>query len=430
MEAFEIIWTSAFFTIFSWAILKLNFFKNLMITPVQLWLTFIFKILTGFVLFYIYSYFYSNQANADIFRFFEDSYYMTSSLHDHPKIFLNILFEYNYNNEYINEKYLYNMNNWYAPIQNVAYSDSRHFIKWNGVLRIFSFGYYHIHAIFFSFIALIGSTFLLKTIPQYAPKILIWSLLFIVPSLLIWTSGVTKDSLMWFYLGGAIYFLFKKQKNSINILLLLVFAYGLFTIKFYIFGLVFFAYLALIISKSNFFKKKAISQISITILLLICFYMLGNIFPQLDLLSILIQKQQDFFTLIEVENPNSAFQIPRIEHELFSLITNSPLAIFNALSRPHLGDINNALSLFALLENIVVLFYLVLSFVFFKQIKVSDQQMYLFWLISGILILTLTGLITPITGALVRYKLPGIIFILISSTYHLDFQKFKKRFKI
>jgi hypothetical protein len=51
--------------------------------------------------------------------------------------------------------------------------------------------------------------------------------------------------------------------------------------------------------------------------------------------------------------------------------------------------------------------------------------MAILFLLFGILILLVVGWTTPISGALIRYKVPGVLALLCGATFFLDEKKLK-----
>ena len=100
----------------------------------------------------------------------------------------------------------------------------------------------------------------------------------------------------------------------------------------------------------------------------------------------------------------------------------------NGFFRPFPKNINNLLQLFPLIENMLLflmVLYLLLKYFFFK-IKINQDVKNVLWnsLFFIIMLFILTGVSTPVIGALVRYKVPGLLFLII--VINLMYDQFKK----
>jgi hypothetical protein len=82
-----------------------------------------------------------------------------------------------------------------------------------------------------------------------------------------------------------------------------------------------------------------------------------------------------------------------------------------------------------LIENILL--YLTVLYLLFKilflKIKIKQDVKNVLWnsLFFIIMLFVLTGISTPVIGALVRYKVPGLLFLII--VINLMYDQFKKQ---
>lgn len=102
-----------------------------------------------------------------------------------------------------------------------------------------------------------------------------------------------------------------------------------------------------------------------------------------------------------------------INDSFTQLILNTPEALLNSLFRPYFFDPGSWLKYPAMIE--IVLLYFFLIFAFVKRKKLPIEERGLFWSIVVFVIgLALTiGWVTPVLGAIVRYRIPCFIGILI-----------------
>ncbi len=105
-------------------------------------------------------------------------------------------------------------------------------------------------------------------------------------------------------------------------------------------------------------------------------------------------------------------------HDSFSqLLKNIPEALLNSLFRPYFPDPGSWLKYPAMLE--VFLLYAFLLFAIFRRRKLDSEQKALIWAILVFVVaLSLTiGWVTPVLGAIVRYRIPAFVGLLIIALF-------------
>jgi hypothetical protein len=181
---------------------KIPFFKNSGFQRYSLWLAFLIKVGCGLMVYIIYAFYYGNRIESDTFKYFDDSYYMYEALYNKPVDFFKMIFGIQCEGEYFDLNYYNKMNNWYRVYENSLYNDNRLIIRVNAVLRIFSFGNYHVHSIILNFIAFTGSIGLTRFFLHFIKsKWKVYIAVFLVPSVIFWSSGILKESLLLFAMG-------------------------------------------------------------------------------------------------------------------------------------------------------------------------------------------------------------------------------------
>ena len=131
------------------------------------------------------------------------------------------------------------MDNWYQKYPTVVYDDSHTIIRINALLRIFSLGYFFVHLLVFIIMAFLGFIALYKTFVRYFPtnKGYLFFALFFIPSVVFWSSGILKESFLFFALGLFIYSYQQLIYNTVNYKYVLCFIIGLlclFHVKTYV----------------------------------------------------------------------------------------------------------------------------------------------------------------------------------------------------
>ena len=322
------------------------------------------------------------------------------------------------------------MNNWDTSYKNSLMNESRLLIKINAILNIIGLKNYFFNSITFILMAFVGEFLIFKSLifkfKFKNPKILFWSLI-LFPSIFLWSSGILKEPLIILSFGLILNSLIVKRTKWMNVSSFIIASLIIFKVKFYIFICFFPALISYIISEKTKFKPPRIIFTVCAIIAVIIFAM-GKMNNYYNPLKILSQKQNDFITLSELFDTGSAFKIIPIEPSITSLIKAIPMGAINGFFRPFPNNINNLLQLFPLIEN-MLLYLMVLYLIFrilFLKIKINQDVKNVLWnsLFFITMLFILSGISTPVVGALVRYKVPGLMFLII--VINLMYDQFKK----
>jgi len=384
-------------------------------------IAFFLKIIAGFSLWLVYTYYYTERADADIFKYFDDAQYLFEATKDDINNRLKLLLgTYANNGELLKETLHWDKSNTFLI------NDNRTMIRIHILLYYLSDGYYHLHTLFFAFISFIGSYGLFTFFKQETklnPKLILIAS-FAVPSLLFWASAPLKEGWLLFVLGIFLIGVSKVgEKISFkNVFILLIGILGLLSLKSYIFISLFIPLSFFILSKFIHHKNwvhifVGIHAVAITILSLF-----GN-----KIISALSAKQIAFKTLIENEGANSAIYLPAF-NDFKSIISALPIGLYNVLLRPIYPTNLSPFSLMASLEHICYFILLLMPFFFLRKISISEKRIVLFSISFILISSSVIGLSTPILGAIVRYKSPLLPFYLILLFTFVDFSKLKNSF--
>lgn len=131
----------------------------------------------------------------------------------------------------------------------------------------------------------------------------------------------------------------------------------------------------------------------------------------------------DFKMMYNLVPARSAFAIHKIKPDMMDVLKNAPRAFLNTMIIPPLFTMNKAFTGFILVENLLLL--LCLISVFFVLKNEIPLAMVLFCGSFVLILFTLIGLITPVLGALVRYRIPGIPFLVVLIGLMADERKIK-----
>jgi len=119
-----------FFLIKKWKLFDCNgISRNWLIT------FFGIKVLASVALYFIYTHYYTNRSEADIFKLYDASYYMYEALYTNPIDYFKMLFGFTSNEQYFHDNYYYLIDHWYREIEVNTYNDNRTLIRINAFLR-------------------------------------------------------------------------------------------------------------------------------------------------------------------------------------------------------------------------------------------------------------------------------------------------------
>lgn len=424
----EILLCVAYTLLFIFFILKLKFFQIEGVSSKILSTLFVIKIVSAFAITLIYTYYYKDNFESDIYKYFEDGKVIHSSIHNNPFDFLRLITGIDANAPQL-EQYYKLTNFWFKEHDYNLLNDNRTIIRFNAIALIFSFGYFNVHNIFMAFISFAGFTAIFKVFYQYFndKRNLLLLSVFLIPSVLIWTSGVLKEGLVMFSLGFILYYFNKLIAGVYKfkfILGLLLSVFLLFLSKFYILfaivpGLISIAVIKLFKNKFSFYIYT-----STHVLIFVIFFFFQVIFSQYNLTEIVFKKQHDFINMInKINSVGSQIDIPALKPTFTSIAKNTPNALVNSFFRPHIFEIKSFMYIIPAIENLIIAILIILMVIFFKKPK-NENNLWIWFCFSFVLILfVLCGLTTPVLGALVRYRVPAIPFLFIIFITFIDFKK-------
>lgn len=423
----EFILTGTYVFLFYYIIRKNNFFKLDSIVGWLPGLFFLLKCISGISLGLIYSIYYTNHNDTDTFKFFTDSKIMFDRLFSNPIDFFKMFTGIDGKSKEL-YPYYEKMNSWLNT--NLIFNDNKTIIRLNAFFRFFSLGYYNVHVIFINFISFTGLICLYKAFSIHCKdkKRELFIFIFLLPSVLFWGSGLLKDSILLSGFGLLIYSFTLLIKNGINPKRLIMFTVGLLILtvtKTYVIAIILPGLFAWWITKRSNTQTVIFTFFFIYSLYFFVAFNLYRINPDYNIAALIFYKQKNFIDLGTIHNA-SMISFPVIECSAISILKNSPMAFCNTLFRPFLTDVHgNPMILLSAMENILITFLILASIISARKIK--TDPIIIFNIIFIILLFVLIGLISPVLGAIVRYRivaLPCLMFVLI---YFYDREKLIRR---
>lgn len=428
----DVLLTCGYILLFLYLIWRLPFFGALGLGKRGISLLFLLKVAAGTALWWVYTYYYPDRSTADIYKFFDDGNILFGALITAPLDFLRMMTGIGTDNTYISTHYYEVMNNWYRQYETGYYNDAHTMIRVNALIRIFSFGVYHVHTVFASFLALVGMLSLYKAFVGLVPALSrLWMAgLFLWPSILLWTSGPIKEALLFLGLGLFLFQALRLIDGRISrsgwfwLLLGLLLQLSL---KSYILACMLPGLIALWWCRRTGDRRAVIKFLGAYMAAIALALLLPVLTPGFDVVAIIQQKHGDMLGLVEAVSPGSYVPTERMAPGAAGLLQGLPHALYVAFLSPFATWKVGALGVMGALENAAMLALVPLAFVWRKPWRGTDLPMLLFCITFCLSLCILIGWTTPVVGALLRYRIPVLPFFTLAVLLMADPLKVRGR---
>jgi len=389
-----------------------NFFRQL--SPLGRAVAWMAKGVSALALVYIYTSVYPKRSEADIFKYFDDSKQLTALANEDPSAFGRIFLGTWESGDLF---HLNRMNYWFRSYDHGLTNDNRMVIRINALMNLMTGGVYGLNLVLFLFLSFLGCYWIYAFLLHFnAHKLSAFLAAFLIPSTLFWSSGILKESLLMFSLGGFLYSLLvlsKKWELRFGVLGCLT-LYMLLFLKIYIL----LALVPMVLFYGFFLRWKSwwVAGVGAFVILLSLYLTTRFILPQWSLLSTLQGKQFDFIQMAKSVNAGSQIWVIPMDGSWITLLKLVPLGLWNTLIYPTAGMLKNGLSWMAFIEN-SGLFLLILG----ASIGVIQRKKVPVWtfamLVFSFTVFSLIGMTAPVVGAMVRYKAPVLPFLVFGLMY-------------
>jgi len=405
------------------ALKKVSFFKNSTLSIYFLVLFLGLKIVSSFFMYALYSYYYQDRSTADIFKYFDDANILYSQLFlKHPIEFIKLTLGIHQESHLIYES-LQQTNFWYKPREFNIYNDNRTIIRLNMIIRMFSNNCYHIHSLVITFISFIGLVSIHKTFLFFFNKSssLVACSIFLIPSVIFWSSANLKEGLLIGAIGIFIWMFtqFLHLKNTINrniilVITLIISSSMLAVIKPYILIVSIPSIIAWSIVQIASTKKTFLIFVIIHLLFIISGLTIHKVIPSINIVQNITFKNNDFINVANDTKAVSSFSINKLDGSITSIVKNTFYAFINNFIRPFPTECNSILVTLTCIENYIIILLIIYSLYCLIKYKKSLHPIQFYSFFMTLLLGILIGLIVPVFGASVRYKIPYLPFLIPS----------------
>ena len=324
----------------------------------------------------------------------------------------------------------------YNPLEKYNYYYERtttwSFSKIVFFFNLISFGSYLVSSILFALLSYVGLWLGYSTLCKiytHSTKLMLIPF-FMIPTAIIWSSGILKDTLMVGSIGLLLYssvniLLYKKQ-FYFNIILCVIVCLLILLLKpilllFFIPFLVLWGTIHSIIKiRSN--RNKIILVISVIAFTLRVGFTINNHFlknrPKYQITH-LMERLKVFHTQHPQHPvPNSKYTLGEINYSILGTIKKTPEAINTTFFRPYLWEVHNIPTAIAAIEALLLfIFFIMILFRIFITNNPSNlfkQKEVLLMILFSITYGAIVGISSTNFGALSRQKIPAVFFFLLA----------------
>ncbi|MBA2422199.1 MAG: hypothetical protein H0V61_03120 [Chitinophagales bacterium] len=430
LTANEIFFVIIYSIVFCYLILKVPFFSRFELSPRWIAGIFLLKVMAGGAYGIIHYYLYEG---GDTFEYFKDSQVIVKSIKaDGIWMYLQLVFGISDPNPAASivpykdaMSYFTNMNSYFI-------------VRFNALADLFTFSHYYANMVIYNFFTLIGLLYLLRFLSEANPekKKFFTGILFLFPSIVFWTSGIHKDGIAVAAIGFILWFSAEiKKRYSLSPVLTtnklwpfigLCFGIWLLAIvRIHLLILLMPCMIGYHLIKSS-SKHSSLKFILIIIVFYLAILNLKFLNRDWDLKDQMAMQQEEFYKQSTNADTLNLMEFDKGATGFLILILQ---ALRNCLTQPLLWQVSSFLQIIPALDNIFIVLLFLTALRFYKKNSHSEHLFFLFSLFFSASVFVFVGSIVPIVGALVRYKMPGLLFLALALITIIDARKIQSFFK-
>ncbi len=344
----------------------------------------------------------------DSYYYFSEANIVFSALQENPLYYLQLLL---LPNNYFPEpehlcEYIDRMGLWYDW---TGYS----IVRINAFFRLFSFGFVSVHFVLFSFLSFIGAFYLYKffsyttTLSEY----LIAGIIFFIPSVAFWTSGLHKEALVLFTVGIVVYntYHLTLKLSKWRLFLAALFFLLLINIRLYMLVILLPALIGYYWNEKS--KIKAFIPYLVTYGVLLFGVVLYDIFSDNTLrLAYKISEYQRTFLS---SAGNTSFEAEYVSNSWRKIFLNFPDHFSSSFIYPLYNQCVSDWCRLVSVLSMIFSGFIVVSLFRIKYKYVFNHSLALFCLSIGFSLMTVIGVVVNNGGAISRYRSIAVLFLII-----------------
>jgi len=395
------------------------------------------KIVGAIALGLVYKFYYGY---GDTINYFEHgSLYIYQAFLDNPIYGLKLLVA---RGEYDVEIYRYSSKIWH-------YSDQPSYfvVRVAGIFGIFTGHTYSAIAILFCLLSFTGAWAVYSVFQRIYPHLHLWLAItiFFIPTVFFWGSGLLKDTLAmaalgWLFYGFVSLFIFK-EKPVISVILMLIGAYLLISIKVYILlcllpALILWVALKYFNNLGNIVLRLMVAPFIIAVAVAFSFLLVREIGKSsarynFETISYTAEASARWLAYVSEKEGGSGYSLGDFDYSPQGIVRKAPSAVWVTLFRPYLWEVKNAVMLLSAVESLGMLFFTFYALYatrgFGMLTAMRRRPEVAFCIVFSIVFALAVGFVSYNFGTLVRYKVPLIPFYLSGLVMAIDYVKSERK---
>lgn len=377
------------------------------------WTFLILKLVAGISLGLVYTYYYSS---GDTFGFFNGAKALADLARDDFSVFVSFL--YSSDSEIINTGY--------------TWTPNLVFVKFASIFCLITGDSYWLISLYFSLFCFAALWRLYLVITGYftSNDLAIAIGLFLLPSFVFWSSGLSKESIavgcIALMVAPYIKGLFvQKQLKWIELVVAVLSIILLWKLKYFYAGVLIVTLITGWLLLLLFKKSPSMGNLKLTVLSVVIFLGLLVIasfahpnFYLSRIVEVIVQNHDELI----LKSDSGIIRFYELNATFSSLLINAPLALFSGLFSPLIWQVNSILELVTGFENVILMFLSAWAIVKSKRLVGSEKSILLVIGLMYIMVMaTLLALSTPNFGTLMRFKVAFLPFLYMLVLYHNSF---------
>lgn len=402
-----------------WILANSKFLKLDGVTSAWMALVIILKVVSGY---FVGRYYLATYQGGDIQGYLLDANQFFLLFQEHPMDFFKLIVGIEVKSETIQEFYTH-LTSWFSSGYSTQYNDARSVIRFHALIRLFSEGNEWIHLLWSNVLCVAGMIAMIQFISFKNIESIAfnrWALLILfLPNVFIWSSAILKEPLLIFALGMTLKYFqqFNESRNLSKAVGLMFFVLCFLLIKsFWLLAL--FPGLLIWFLMPN--MKKAFLTISISYAIaLLLVLVVGEFIVTFNLPDLIFGQQRNMWRFVVYMHSGSIIPPIAFAPNPLSFVSHLPEAFCNGMFQPWPWQLTKWYFFPLTMENFVfpVLVAAVVYKIRSKLVPVRPALMIA--LLSGITIVIVSAFTTPVIGSLIRYRMPGLLLMVLAVTAYL-----------
>ena len=370
----------------------------------------IIKVIAGVAVGLVYKFYY---VTGDTFSFYKEAVDLANIAYQQPMAYIRILLV----NEVPPE---------FAGLLDLRFQPRAYFTaKLVSIVNIVTYNNYWLSTVYFSFFSYLGMWYLANMLASKFEGTKYYTAIAFLffPSVVFWSSGITKESVVMgclcFIVGFSIPYLIISQKISYpRIILMAIFLWILLKLKYYYVGVLIpvmaanfiVAYLRL---NFKFVRKNYYTHLGSWLMVFALILLFAStIHPNLRAGNFLQNVVSTHNQIYEISSPEDLIGYNKLDPTVSSILINLPKALYSGLFRPSLLDASTVFQYWVGFENLILIILTIGAVMNLFRAKPFPHKILIFSMVVYILILaSFMALSSPNFGTLVRYKIAFLPFL-------------------